>query len=233
MNPMNIHISLPSLAIAASVFLGVQPTIAQEADIKPMLRLVFASGPVEAQQVVLASKIGDGKWKSLAGTDLRGSMVSDWLPSIQGEIDILLKQNGKPESICQFTHPAGVRRALVVLSANQDEKSYSAHVIDPEKEGFSVGSTVIINTSELTGTVTLGTETLTVEAGKQIVAKPVADADGGYSVMVHYSGEQDAKQLCYDRRAIANLKSRSIIVLIPDPSLKLRVISLSEFGPFE
>jgi hypothetical protein len=233
MNPMRIHISLTALAIAASAFLGVQPARAQEADTKPMLRLIFASGPVEAQKVVLASKTGDEKWKRLAGTDLKGAMVSDWLPSLEGELHILLKQDGKPESICQFTHPAGVRRALVILSADENAKSYSAHVVDPEKAGFSVGTTVIINTSKLTGTVTLGKETLTVEAGKQLVAKPVTDEDGGYSVTVSYSGEQDVKELCYDRRAIANPKSRNIIVLIPDSNMGLQVVTLSEFGPFE
>lgn len=233
MNPMRIHLSLPALLIAASVFLGVQPARAQEADTKPMLRLIFASGPVEAQKVVLASKAGDGKWKRLAGTDLKGAMVSDWLPSLQGDLDILLKQDGKTESICHFTHPEGVRRALVILSADEGAKSYSAIVVDPEKEGFAVGSTLVINASKLTGTVTLGTETLTVEAGRHHVAKPAADEIGGYGVMVYYTDNQDAKQLCYDRRAIANPQVRKIIVLLPDPTVGLQVISLSEFGPFD
>ena len=230
---MKIHISLPALAIAASAFLGVHPARAQEADTKPTLRLVFASGPVEAQKVVLASKTGDGKWKRLAGTDLKGAMVSDWLPSLEGELDILLKQDGKPESICHFTHPEGVRRALVILSADEGAKSYSANVVDPEKEGFSVGATLVINASKLTGTVTLGTEALTVEAGRHLVVKPTADENGGYSVIVHYTDAQSAKQLCYDRRAIANPQARNIIVLLPGPAGSLQVVSLSEFGPFD
>ena len=230
---MRIHISLAALAIAASAFLGFQPARAQEADTKPMLRLIFASGPVEAQKVVLASKTGDGKWKRLAGADLKGAMVSDWLPSLEGELDILLKQDGKPESICHFTHPEGVRRALVILSADEGAKSYSANVVDPEKEGFAVGSTLVINASKLSGTVTLGTETLTVEAGRHLVAKPTADENGGYSVIVNYTDAQNAKQLCYDRRAIANPQARNIIVLLPGPAGSLQVVSLSEFGPFE
>ena len=233
MNPMRIHVSLPALLIAASVFLGVQPAYTQEADTKPMLRIICANGPAEGQQAELASKSDDGKWKRLAEMELKGSMVSDWLPSLQGELHILLKQNGKPESICHFTHPEGARRALVVLTADEDAKSYSAIVVDPAKEGYAAGTTVIINASKLTGTVTLGTETLTVEAGRHLVAKSAADENGGYGVMVYYSDKEGAKQLCYDRRAIANSKSRNIIVLLPDPTESLQVISLSEFGPFE
>lgn len=230
---MRIHISLPALALAASAFLGIQPACAQGANAKPMLRLIFASGPVEAQKVVLASKTGDGKWNRLAGTDLKGAMVSDWLPSREGELNILLKQNGKPESICQFTHPEGTSRALVVVSADEGAKSYSANVFDPEKDGFTAGSSMIVNSSKLTGTVTLGTETMTVDPGKHIVAKPTVDESGGYSLVVNYTDNQGAKQLCYDRRVVANPQARSIIVLLPGPSGSLQVVSLSEFGPFK
>ncbi len=233
MNHKKIRLPLPLLLIAASVFLGVQPAYAQEVDTKPMLRLICGSGLGEAQQVVLASKKENGQWNRIAGTELRAPIVSDWLPSLHGEIHILLKKNGKPESIGHFTHPAGTRRALVILTADEGAKSYRAQVVDPEKEGFAVANTLIINASGITGTVSLGTETLTVEAGRHLVAKPVPDENGGYRVMVQYPDPQGEKQLCYDRQVIANPKSRSIIVLIPDPSMTLRVISLSEFGPFE
>lgn len=233
MNPKKIRIPPHALLFAACVFLGVLLAPAQEGDAKPMLRLICANGTAEAQQAVLASKKENGQWNRLGGTEIRGTMVSDWLPSLHGELHILLKQDGKPVSVCHFTHPAGTRRALVVLSADEKEKGYRAHVTDPEKEGFAAGTTLIINASEVTGTVSLGTETLTVEAGRHLVAKPAPDENGGYRLMVHYPDEQDAKQLCYDRQAITNPKSRNILVLLPDPNVTLRVVSISEFDPFE
>jgi hypothetical protein len=233
MNPKSIRLSLHALLIAACVFMGVLPAPAQETDAKPMLRLICATVTAEAQQAVLASKKENGQWNRLAGTELRTPMVSDWLPSLHGEIHVLIQKNGKPESIGHFTHPADSRRLLVILADDEEAKGHRIIVVDPDKKGFTAGSTVIINASKIAGTVSLGAEPVAVEAGSQLVAKPVADGDGGYGVMVHYTDEQGAKQPCYDRRAILNPNTRNIILLLPDPSVTLKVISLSEFGPFE
>lgn len=226
-------IPLPALLVAAALLSGVHSAHAQKGDTKPMLRLINASGPGEARQAVLASRSEDGKWNRFAGMELRGSMVSDWLPSYYGELHILLKQNGKPESVCHFTHPEEARRALVILTADDGGTNYQASVIDPEKEGFTEGTSVIINAAKVSGIVTLGAQPLTVEAGKHLVARPGADENGGYSMMVQYLGENDTMQVCYDRRVITNPKCRNIIVLLPDPTITLRVVTLSEFGPFE
>ena len=237
MNPKRLRISFHALLITAYTFLSVQQAPGQkpaaESQNKPMVRLICASGLGEAQQVVLASDLNDGKWNRIAGTELRETMISDWLPSLHGEIHVLLKKKGKPESIGHFTHPAESRRLLVILAADEETKGYGIIVVDPDKKGFTAGSTAIINASKMTATVSLGAEPVTVEAGSQLVAKPVVDEAGGYSVMVHYADEQGAKQPCYDRRAILNPNARNIIILLPDPSVTLKVVSLSEFGPFD
>jgi hypothetical protein len=232
MNLKKIHIPLPAMMMAAAVFMGVQTVPAQGADTKPMLRIICATSVGEGQEIVLATKSEDGKWNELAATELRAPMVSEWLPSQAGEIHIMVKQNGSLESIGHFTHPAGASHALVILTADETAKIYRAYAVDPGKDGFEATNSLIINASKVTGTVSLDTKTVEVEAGRHLVAKPVMDENGGYRLMVQYPDPQGEKQLCYDRQVIANAKSRNIIVLLPDPSVNLRVISLPEFGPF-
>ena len=225
--------SCHAFVLAFFLCLGARTTPAQETDAGPMVRLICVGGLGEAVEVVLATKSENGKWKEVAKTEHREPMVSNWLPSQHGEIHILRNKNGQPESICHFIHEEGIRRAVVILTADEETKTCRAVVVDPEKAGFKAGTTVILNASKITGTVSLGTETVTVEAGKHVVAKPAPDENGGYRVMVQSPGEGDAKQVCYDRFATGNPNSRNIIVLLPDPSVTLRVTSLSEFGPFD
>jgi hypothetical protein len=221
------------MMMAAVVFMGVQTVPAQETDTEPMLRLICATSVGEGQEIVLATKSEDGKWNELAMAELRAPMISEWLPSHAGEIHITVKQKGSMESIGHFTHPAGASHALVILTADETAKSYRAYAVDPGKDGFDASNALIINASQVTGTVSLATETMEVKAGQHVVTKPVLDENGGYRLMVQHTDPQGEKQLCYDRQVIANANSRNLIILLPDPSINLRVVSLSEFGPFD
>lgn len=233
MNSKIIHLSCHAFVTAVFICLGSQAAHAQTTESTPMVRLICAGGLGEAQEVVLATKSENAGWKEVAKTELRDPMVSNWLPSQYGEIHLLRQKNGKAESFGHFTHAEGIRRAVVILTANEEAKICRAVVLDPEKLGFKEGTTVIINASKMTGTATLGTETVTVEAGKNLLAKPAPDETGGYRVMVESPGAQGTKQVCYDRYTTGIPNARNIIVLLPDPNVTLRVTSLSEFGPFE
>ncbi len=233
MNLKKIQLIPHVMVMAAAFFMGAQSVSAQDAEAKPMLRLICATSVGKGQKIVLATKSEDGKWNRLAEAELRASLVSEWLPSHAGEIHILIKQKTGLESIGHFTHPAGANQALVILIADEKAKTYRAHAVDPGKDGFDATTSLIINASEVAGTVSLGPEVVEVEAGVHLVAKPGLDENGGYRLMVQYPDPQREKQLCYDRQVIPNANSRNIIVLLPDPSVNLRVINISEFGPFE
>ena len=54
-----------------------------------------------------------------------------------------------------------------------------------------------------------------------------------YRMLAAYSGENKELIPCYDRYIPINKDARDILFLLPDPTLGLKVFSLSEFGPFD
>jgi hypothetical protein len=206
------------------------PTPKPEA--KSGLRFICVSSLAEEQQVVLASRNEDGEWLELGVVELRSSFVTNWLPTKPGELHLALREGGALKSICKFD-PGSARRALVVLIADPQEKSYKANVIDPEKLAFAKGSVLVINYSRLPGMVLLGSKKVSLNPGQREVAKPMPEANGMYRLMAAYVDPDKKIVPCYDRYVPANPESRDLLLLFPDPKLGLKVFSLPMFGEME
>ncbi len=224
---------LPFLVLIGSAMALFGTQFAHADESKPMLRIICASGLSEEHKIVIASKPEDGKWKAIAKAELRSAMVSEWLPAQAGELHLAEKKDGKMKSIGHFTYPVGARRALVTLTANKENGTYTIHTFDPAKESYVKGTSLILNLSPQAATVNLGTDKLALDAGKHLAAKPATDENGGYRLMVSYLGADGTEQLCYDRQAITNPNARNILFLLPDETVGLQVLSISEFGPFD
>jgi hypothetical protein len=216
---------------AAIGLLGIHFSRADEA--KPMLRVVCATALSEHHKIVIASRDEDGKWKSISKVELNSAIVSDWLPAEAGTLHIAEKKDREMKSIGHFTYPEGTNRATVTLIANKEKKIYDTHAFNPEKEGFVKGASLILNLSKHTANVRLGTGKLVIEAAKHLATKPTTDENGGYHMIVSYPDANGAEQLCCDRMAITSPNARNIVFLLPDEAVGLRVMTLSEFGPFE
>lgn len=232
--------AIPWLAIFLVIFLV--PAMAKSSSKRakkdqqppqPQLRLICASGLAENQQVVLASRDADGKWQELATVALRSSLVTDWLTAKAGELHLALREEGALKSICRFDYPADARRALVILVADQENKTYEAHVVDPASKGFVAGSMLICNFSPHTGVVSLGPKEEKVEAGKLLVAKPEPEGGMMYRMMVSYVDAGDKTVPCYDRQVSGNANGRDLLFLMPDKTLGMRIVSLPIFGALD
>ena len=227
--------AIPWFAILAIAFLS--PAIAKSPAAgkknQHQLRLVCVSSLAGNQEVVLASRNAKGKWKELATTSLRNSLITDWLPAEDGELHLAVQEEGSLKSICQFTLPADSRRAFAVLIADPEQNSYEAQVVDPKKSEFAEGSVLICNFSEHPGLVFLGPTEERVEAGQQKSVKPTLEDNGTYRMMVSYIDADEKTVEAYDRQATGDPKSREMLFLLPDKTLGLRVIGLPFFGSID
>ena len=127
------------LRFAAILFACLSPSLAGGKDDKPLLRFVCASSLEEDQEVILASRDADGTWKELETTKLRKSLITDWFPAQPGELHLAVREDAGLKSLCIFTCPKGSRRTLVALTANEKDKVYEAHAIDPKQAQFESG----------------------------------------------------------------------------------------------
>jgi hypothetical protein len=197
---------------------------------KPQLRFICATSLAEEQAIVLASSDEKGALVELGTVTLRTSLVSDWMPAKVGDLHLARREEKILKSIGHFQYPADTTRALVVLNANVEKNTYEATVVDPEKTGFIKGSVLIINFSPRDGLVSLGSKENKVEAGQQVLAMPTLDGNGMYPLVASYL-DADAKTVpCYDRLVSGNPNSRSVLFLLPDEAVGLRILSLTIFG---
>lgn len=231
--------SRPLLKFAVLLFGLLVPTMGQEPDAnpkkqeaKPQLRFICVSSLSEDQEVILASRDEKNTWQEYGTIKLRSSLITDWLPAHTGELHIALRAGGELQSICRFIYPAGSKRALAVLLPGPLKKTYRADVIDPAKLRFVKGSALLVNYSPLNGLVMLGATKTQIKPGERRIIKPSPDANGMYRMLVGYSDAEKTLVPCYDRYVGSNNDARDIIFLLPDPTLGLKVFSLSEFGPF-
>jgi hypothetical protein len=200
---------------------------------KPQLSFVCLSSLEPEQEVVLASRDAEGKWLEHGTIALRTSLITDWLPAATGDLHIALREAQTLRSIGQFQYPADARRALVVLNTNADKNAYEAMAIDPQKTGFVKGSVLILNLSTHSGSVMLGPKEEKVEAGQQLVINPTVEKNEMYRTMVSSLDASGKVVPCYDRYVSRNPHSRSMLFLLPDKTLGLKVITLPLFGDFE
>ena len=231
---------LPALLIGLLAFAIDRPINAQEVspppkeqESKPQLRVICVASLTDDQEVILASHAENGTWQEHATLKLRSSFISDWLPAHPGELDLALREGDKLNSICHFTYPEGAKRAIVVLAPDQAKMIYRSDVIDTGKLKFVKGSTLVINYSPLSGAVILGSLKTSVKPGERIIVKAQPDANGMYRMMAAYANANKELVPCYDRYVSSNPDARDILFLLPDPTLGLKVFSLSEFGPFD
>ena len=200
---------------------------------EPSLRFVCISSIAEDQEVVLATKDEDGKWKEHGTAQLRPSSITDWIPAKAGELHLALKEDKGLKSVCQFTYPADANRALVVLRTNEENDAYEAHVVDPKESGFDKSSVLMVNFSTSAAMIKLGQDEHKVEAGKQLVAKLTPVEEGKQRLMAYRLDADGKSVLCYDRYVSSNPNTRCMLFLLPDKSRGMRVFTLPLFGSFD
>lgn len=221
------------LAAAAAFLLAIHPADAREKEAGAALRLVCVSSLAENQEIVLASKDEDGEWKEHAKLQLRSSLMSDWLAAQAGELHIAVREEGVLKSIGQFTLPEGARRPLVALVADKEAETYLIRAVDPAKEAFAKGSTLVFNFSQQTGLVSLGSDEQKVEANGHLVLKPAPEENGTYRMMVSFVDVAGDSVLAFDRQVSADPNAREMVFLIPDDTQGIRVMSLPMFGDID
>jgi hypothetical protein len=221
---------MPWLAVLFAAFLA--PAMAKSPATgknKPQLRIVCVSLLNETKEVILATRDAREKWHELATTELRVSRITDWLPAQAGELHLAVKEGRKMKSIGNFTYPADSSRGLVVLIADPEAKTHSAHFVDPEKAKFVNGTFLVFNFTTNPASVILGPEEEKIGAGQQAVVKPTIEENGMVRMQVTRPAENGETQACYDRYISGSQESREMIFLIPDGKSGLRVMNLPLF----
>ncbi len=220
----------------AAVFLGLLlPAMGQTGATKvgPRVKFICVSSLAENQQIILASRDEKGAWQELGTVKLRSSMITDWLPALDGELHLAVRKDNTLKSIGHFSYPAAARCALVALIAGPEKKAFETHVFDPAHIGFDKGSLLISNSNPQAAVVSLGTNTQTVGAGKEMVLKPALEGSGMYRLMVSYVDGSGKSVPCYDRQVSGNPDSRDMLFLLPDKALGMRVFSLPLFSSID
>jgi hypothetical protein len=211
------------------------PTMAQPveaAEDEVQIRIVLPTAPRAQAECVLATKDDKGDWRGQEELDVRASFVSDWIPLPREEIGFCTREDGKLQPAATFTVPRNMERALVVLSASQDEGRFDAHVIDGKKTKFGKGQLLLVNASEVTCDVKTGDKETKTPPGKTQVVEPAADGNGMFQLRVsHDSDGNDV--VCHDRFVPADENARGYVFMIHDPRMVVRVVTISEFGPFD
>lgn len=200
---------------------------------EPQLRFICVSSLNEGQEIVVASRDEEGSWQEYANFKARPSFITGWLPADTGELHLAVRDSGDLLSIGRFTYPSATKRALAVLISDPSKMTYNVDVFDPGKLKFIKGSTLLINYSSLPGAIVLGEFKGRVKPGERMTIKPKPEANGMYRMMAAYYDTRKELIPCYDRYVSTNKEARDIIFLLPDPTLGLKVFSLSEFGPFD
>ncbi len=198
------------------------------------VRMLCVQGLTEKdEEVILATKTGEGKWKELGKVTIRSSYITEWMPVPQGLTHLVRKEGDELKSIGSFTIEPKQRRALLILLPDTKNKVYRIQVIDPTKADFRKGKAMILNYGDVPAVVRIGNATVTVAPGKQAVQTIGADSDGMCRLLIGHIGKDKEIVPCYDRFVSSNPNARKFILLFPDRDTGLRAMSLSEFGPFE
>jgi hypothetical protein len=240
MNPSH-HLPLRLITLLGVAFLTTHPHAAagqtpgehdKDKD-KPKVRIICVASLSEDQEVVIATRSEEGDWNELAEMKLKSPLISDWQPARAGQLHIALREAEGLREIGAFNYPAGAKRAVVVIFPDGEKARYRSEVFDPVKLSFVKGTTLVINYSRLQGAVALGSLKATLKPGESKVLNAQPDANGMFRMLAAYETAEKETVVCYDRYIPVSKESRDILFLLPDPTLGLRVFSLSEFGPFE
>ena len=224
--------SIRCIAKLTAVLFGMLlPVSAKDEGAKEGVRLRFIciASLAENQEVVLASTDDEGKWHEHGTICLRASSISEWMPAKVGELHLAVKEDEALKSICHFTCPAAAAGVLIVLRPNEGKVAYEAHVVEPEKAGFVKASTLIVNFSHHAALVKLGPDEHKLNAGQELVAKPVLDESGMYRLTASRLDAEEKPVLCYDRSVSGNPDSREMVFLLSHKSRGIRLVSLPLF----
>ncbi len=221
---------LVCLAFTFATRVHAEPEPGDRKDTAPKIRLIFLSSLVEDDGLILASPGKDGEWKEHAELTARPSFITDWFEVRAGEVHLTQRTPEGLASKGRLLVPPGARSAVAIIQADPTAQTYLSKVIDPAKNGFARGSTLLMNLSKKRAMVILGETRVVVEAGATVVTKPALEANGMYRMLASYKDANDELVVCYDRYVSGNAKSREFLFLIPDGNIGLRVLSLPEFG---
>ncbi|MFK7911052.1 MAG: hypothetical protein AB8F34_10710 [Akkermansiaceae bacterium] len=218
----------------------VQMVCGQEAGVpkkkksKPLLRLLCVRSLAEDDKVILASKTKKGEWKEHQEITLRSPFITDWIEISQGVFYLTKRQKDKLVSLGSFTIPANMKRAIVVLRPLPNKKAYATNLVDPTQLDFRSGKALVMNFSNIPAVVKTGEQSIKlVQPGKKAILPITNGEKRMYRMLVGYKNKSNSLVACYDRYVSANPKARKFILVFPDPDTRLRVVSLSEFGPFK
>ncbi len=199
-----------------------------------MVRIVCVqslNGKDEA--ITLAQKTEDGKWTESGDLTLSSSIITDWIRVPVGLNHIIRKNGAELNSIASFTISPTMKGAILILLPDVENKGYRVQTIDPAKLEFRKGKALIVNYARIPALVNMGKQTNTLAPGQQLVETITVDGDGMHPMLIGHLDQDKKTVLCYDRRVSSNPNTRTFILLFPDPDTGLRVMTLSEFGPFE
>ena len=185
------------------------------------------------ESVTLAKKTEDGKWIESGDLTLSSSLITDWIRVPVGLNHIVNKNGVELASIGSFTISPTMKGAVLILLPDMEKKIYRVQLIDPAKLEFRKGKALIVNYSKTPALVKMGKQSNTVAPGQQVVETITADANRMYPMMIGYLDKDKKTVLCYDHLVSSNPNTRTFILLFPDLDTGLRVMTLSEFGPFE
>lgn len=215
-----------------SLLFSVMAQRAAAADEEVEIRVVLPVAPKGQAECVLATKDDIGGWRSQEELDVRPSFVSDWIKLPREEIGFCIREEKKLVTVSSFTVPKNMNRALVVLSPSQEEGRFAAHVIDAKKAKFGKGELLLVNASKVTCDVKMGQKETKTPPGKTQVVEPAADSNGMFQLRVSHDNDGN-EVVCHDRFVPADENARGYVLMIHDPQMVVRVVTISEFGPFD
>lgn len=185
------------------------------------------------QDITLAQKTEDGKWRESGDLTLSSSLITEWIRVPVGLNHIVRKNGAELASIGSFTISSSLKSAILILLPDMAMKVYHVQLIDPAKLDFRKGKALIVNYSKTPALVKMGKQTNTVAPGQQIVETITADSNGMYPMAIGHLDKDNNTVLCYDHLVSSNPNTRTFVLLFPDADTGLRAMTLSEFGPFE
>ncbi len=213
---------------------GAQGGTKKEKSNKPMLRILCVATLPGAETVMLATKDEEDKWIILSEVTLRTKFVTQWLAAAKGKLHLVKKTEDEVQSLATFNYPQNAKRIILVLIPDAAKGKYSVDVIDPSRQGFSKGKSLVANYSKMPAVAKLGSTIKNVKPGEKVIMKAGPDDNGMFRMTLGYSDKKGKPVPCYDRYVSYSKESRDFLLLFPDRRQPgFAVFNLAEFGPFE
>ncbi len=103
-------------------------------------RILCVQSLIEGEDdVILATKTEDGKWKEQGKLALRSPLITDWMPVPIGLNQIVRKKGDQMIPLGSFDVKEGLKRVILVMLPDPKNSIYRIQVIDPGNLGFQKG----------------------------------------------------------------------------------------------